>query len=124
MPKSFSRLTRIGDQIQRELADLIRLEVKDPRVGMATITAVQVSADHSQAKVFVTSLRDEAGLQQTLEGLNRAAGFLRTALFHRLKLKVVPTLVFLRDDSIERGVRLSSLIDRAVAEDEAKKTGE
>lgn len=117
MAKSFSRATRIGDQIQRELADLIRFEVKDPRVGMATITAVEVAADYSHAKVYVTALGDRQQVEDSLEGLTRAAGFLRNELFRRLRLRVVPQLHFVYDESIERGMRLSSLIDEAVSTD-------
>jgi ribosome-binding factor A len=106
---------RIGDQIQKELADLIRLEVKDPRVGMVTITSVEVSFDYAQAKVFFTTLADRDSLEECLKALNHAAGFLRNQLFHRLKLRVVPQLHFIYDESVERGIRLSSLIDEAVA---------
>ena len=115
MPKSFSRAVRIGDQIQRELAELIRLEVKDPRVGMVTITAVQVAFDYSHAKIFFTTLADQQSVDECLAGLNHAAGYLRNQLFHRLQLRVVPQLNFVYDESVERGMRLSSLIDEAVA---------
>jgi ribosome-binding factor A len=115
MAKSFSRATRIGDQIQKELADLIRLEVKDPRVGMVTITGVDLASDYSHAKVFVTTLGDQQNTEETLAGLRHAAGFLRNALFHRLSLRVIPQLNFVYDDSIERGIHLTSLIDQAVA---------
>jgi ribosome-binding factor A len=115
LPKSFSRAVRIGDQIQRELAELIRLEVKDPRVGMVTITAVQVAFDYSHAKIFFTTLGDQQSLDECLAGLNHAAGYLRNQLFHRLQLRVVPQLNFVYDESVARGIRLSSLIDEAVA---------
>jgi ribosome-binding factor A len=115
MAKSYSRATRIGDQIQKELADLIRQEVKDPRVGMVTITAVDVASDYSYAKVFVTTLDQRHGIDECLAGLNHAAGFLRSELFRRLSLRVVPQLHFVYDESIERGMRISSLIDQAVA---------
>src|SRR5688500_17642457 len=115
MAKNFSRAVRVGDQIQKELSDLIRLEVKDPRVRMVTVTAVDVASDYSHAKVFVTSLDNTNPIEDTLVGLNNAAGFLRNALFHQLKLRVIPQLHFVYDESIERGARLSSLIDEAVA---------
>jgi ribosome-binding factor A len=117
VPKAFSRATRIGDQIQKELADLIRHEVKDPRVGMVTITGVDVASDYSHAKVFVTTLEDQRSIEETLEGLNCAAGFLRSSLFHRLQLRVIPQLHFVYDESIERGIRLTSLINEAIASD-------
>jgi len=110
-----ARSARIADQIQRELAELIRLEVRDPRVRLVTITAVELSRDQSHAKVFFTVLGSEAEAKETLEGLQRAAGFLRTSLAHRLSTRTVPDLHFAYDASIERGVRLSRLIDEAVA---------
>ena len=115
MPKDYSRALRIADQIQRELADLIRNEIKDPRVGMLTLTGVEVSQDYAHAKVFYTSLRSESDNFLISNGLEHAAGFLRSQLSHRLKLRVVPQLHFVYDNSIERGVRLSQRIDEAVA---------
>ena len=115
MPKDFSRSLRIADQIQRELADLIRNELKDPRIGMLTLTGVEVSLDYAHAKVFYTTLRSESDNFLISNGLEHAAGFLRSQLSHRLKLRVVPQLHFVYDQSIERGVRLSQLIDEAVA---------
>ncbi len=112
--KSYPRSRRIADQIQRELADLIRNEVKDPRVGLMTITDVDVSPDLSHAKVFVTSLGEAAQRAQCVQGLQHAAGFLRALLSHRLNMRSVPELRFLADESVERGVRLSHLIDEAV----------
>jgi ribosome-binding factor A len=106
---------RIADQIQRELAELIRLELRDPRVRLVTITAVELSRDKSHAKIFFTVFGTEAEAEETLEGLQRAAGFLRTNLAHRLSTRTVPDLHFAYDASIERGVRLSRLIDEAVA---------
>ena len=120
--KSIGRATRIGDQIQKDLADLIRQEVKDPRVGMVTITGVDVASDYSHAKVFFTTLAAKQTVEECVAGLNHAAGFLRGELFHRLALRVIPQLHFIYDESIERGVRLSTLIDQAVAKDQAVAT--
>lgn len=115
MPKDYSRSRRIAEQIQRELAGLVRLELKDPRVaGLLTITDVEVSADQSHAKVFFTLLGDETRVKETTTGLTRAAGFLRTQLAQRMKLRTVPTLEFKYDASVERGMKLSRLIDEAV----------
>jgi ribosome-binding factor A len=108
------RAARIADQIQRELAELIRLELRDPRVKLVTLTGVELSNDKSHAKVFFTVLAAEAQQDEALEGLTRAAGFLRSALAHRLSTRTVPELHFAYDESIERGVRLSRLIDDAV----------
>jgi len=115
MPKDYSRSLRIADQIQRELADLIRNELKDPRIGMITLTGVEVSLDYTHAKVFYTTLGSESDNFLTDKGLEHAAGFLRSHLLHRLKLRVVPQLHFIYDVSVERGMRLSQLIDEAVA---------
>ena len=120
MPRDFSRTERVGDQIQRELADLIRLEVKDPRVGMVTLAGVEVTRDLAHAKVWFTVLGSEQQIADTKEGLQRAAGFLRRELGRRMRLRVVPQLNFQYDDTQERGARLSALIDQAVAEDRAK----
>lgn len=117
MPRDHPRSRRVAEQIQRELADLIRLEVKDPRVGMITLTEVEVSRDLSHAKVYFTLLGDAERLAETEDGLARAAGFLRSELSHRLQLRTVPELHFAHDASVERGMRLSQLIDRAVAAD-------
>ena len=123
MAKEFSRAQRIGDQIQRELAQLIRLEVKDPRLGgLVTITAVEVSRDSSHAKVFVTIMggEPEEGVDpvvQSIKVLNDASGFLRMQLGKAMKLRSVPQLHFHYDESVQRGAHLSALIERAVAED-------
>jgi ribosome-binding factor A len=109
------RLSRIADQIQRDLAELIRLEVRDPRVGMPTLTGVEISRDQSHAKVFFTVIGSPEDIEACGEGLNRAAGFLRSSLARRLSTRKVPALAFAYDESIERGVRLSRLIDEAVA---------
>jgi ribosome-binding factor A len=114
MPRDFSRTLRVAEQVQRELADLIRLEVKDPRVGMITLTGVEVAADYSHAKVFFTLLGDPDQIQAATEGLNHAAGFLRRELGRRIKLRMIPQLHFNFDESVERGMRLSRLIDAAV----------
>jgi ribosome-binding factor A len=109
-----SRSARIADQIQRELAEIVRMEVRDPRVGMITLTGVELSRDQSHAKVFFTILGPESAAEDALEGLQRAAGFLRSELAHRLTTRKVPELHFAFDESVERGVRLSKLIDEAL----------
>lgn len=114
MAKEFSRSRRVGEQMQRELSELIRRELKDPRVGMLTITGVEVSRDMSHAKVFVTVLGAEGSVEQTLATLGRAAGFLRHELGRRMTLRITPELHFFYDASVEQGARLSALIDKAV----------
>ena len=110
MKRGQGRPQRLGDLIQRELSELIRLEVRDPRVGMLTITSVDVSPDMSHAKVFFTVL-DPKNLPQTLEGLTRSAGFLRSQLAKRISMYTTPEIRFAYDESVERGDRLSRLID-------------
>lgn len=112
-----ARNRKIADAIQRELSELIRLEMRDPRVTMVTLTDVEVARDNSHAKVFFTSLGNEAQVESCQHGLQSAAGFLRSQLAHRLTIRTVPQLHFEVDTSIERGVRLSKLIDDAVADD-------
>ena len=115
--KGFSRRDRISEQIRRELAELIRTELKDPRVGMISITGVEVSADYAHAKVFFSLLVGDPAACE--EGLNEAAGFIRNGLFKRLQIHTVPTLHFHFDRTTERAAELNALITRAVA-DKAK----
>lgn len=110
MPKEFSRTRRVGEQMQRELAQLIQQEIKDPRLGMVTVSGVDVSRDLSVARVYVTVLGD-TDPQPSLAVLNRAAKFLRHALGQRLVMRTLPHLKFIYDESVERGDRLSRLID-------------
>jgi ribosome-binding factor A len=112
---NFARTDRIAQQIQREIAELVRLQINDPRVRLVTITGVEVAGDNSHAKIFFTRLdgkHDEARL-----GLEHAGGFLRSQLAHSIKLRVMPQLHFVYDASVERGSHLSQLIDQAVASD-------
>lgn len=135
MSKVSPRVQRVADQIQRLLADLIRREIHDPRVGMVSVTGVDVSRDFAHANVYVTVMGrhgDDFGAGQSLKDmgeldrkeindavkvLNKAAGYLRSLLGREMSLRVIPALQFHYDDSIARGRYLSSLIDRAVAED-------
>ncbi|NQV69678.1 MAG: 30S ribosome-binding factor RbfA [Pseudohongiella sp.] len=130
------RVQRVADQIQRELASLIQLEVNDPRVGMVSVTGVTVSRDLAYAKVYVTVLNtltedeavnestlsepgvlDKLEIEENIKALNKAAGYLRTLLAKRLSLRSVPKLQFHYDGSVQRGQQLSSLIDSALAAD-------
>ena len=115
MAKGSQRLRRIEDQIQRELSEILRTELKDPRVGMITVTGVEISPDLAHARVFFTMLAQSAERTRAQEGLGRASGFLRSALAKRLKTRNVPELRFQYDASIETGVRLSRLIDEALS---------
>jgi ribosome-binding factor A len=111
---STARSARIAEEIQRSLAEVIRLEVRDPRVGLVTLTGVELSRDQSHAKVFFTVMGSPDAAEQAGRGLANAAGFLRSELAHRLTTRKVPELHFTYDESVERGVRLSRLIDEAV----------
>jgi len=114
-----SRSRRVGEQIQRELAQLIQQEVKDPRVKWVTVSAVKVSKDFSHATAYFTVLGDynETVDNNVLAGLEKASGFLRRELGRRIKLRIVPELHFKYDDSTVRGTHLTGLIDAAIASD-------
>lgn len=114
--KDGGRVARVAEQIRRELATIVLLELKDPRVGMVSVTAVQLSPDYSHAKVLVSSLADAAAMDASLQGLRSAAGFLRAKLGERIRIHTLPALHFVADDSIARGMSLSRLIDQAVAQ--------
>jgi ribosome-binding factor A len=107
-----NRSFRVADQIQRDLAELIR-ELKDPRIGMATVNAVEVTPDYAHAKVFFSVLVGDP--TETGEALNEAAGFLRNGLFKRLQIHTVPSLHFHFDRTTERAAELSALINQANA---------
>lgn len=114
MKRDFSRSNRVADQVQRELANLIQFDVKDPRVGMVTITAVEVSREFENARIYYTVLGDDVIRKSTEEGLARAAGFLRRELAHRMKLRTTPSLQFVYDKSIDQAARMSELISTAI----------
>ena len=115
MPKGPARSLRVADQIQRELAQILRTELKDPRVAMITLTGVEVTADYAHAKVFYTLMGSAEQHAETEVGLKQAGGFLRSQLARRIKLHSIPQLHFVFDESVERGFALSRLIDEAVA---------
>ncbi len=119
MAKEFSRSDRVSQQIHRELSELIRFELKDPRLNqklmsLVTLTDVEVSQDYTHAKVFFTSLAGNEHQRELEQGLNHCAGFLRRELGHRIRIHHIPELHFFYDASVERGTRLSQLIDEAV----------
>jgi ribosome-binding factor A len=110
------RSLRVADQIQRDLAELISFELKDPRVGMVTITEVQLTPDYAHAKIFFTTLVDDPeAISNTVNGLKKASGFLRNQLGRRLTIHTLPELHFVHDRSTVRGIELSKLIDEANA---------
>ncbi len=112
MAKDYPRSRRIAEQLRRELAEVIRDDVDDPRVGSVTISEVQVSRDLAHATVYVTVLGAEAAEAQAgVDVLNKAHGFLRSQVARRIRAKRTPSLRFLHDSAFDRGARLSALID-------------
>jgi ribosome-binding factor A len=120
MAREFSRTDRVGSQMQRELALLVRDELNDPRLGMITIQAVRIVRDFSHATVYFTLIGGELSNQETAAILNEAAPFFRHELGHRINLRSLPKLHFQYDESVEQGARLSALIDEAVEQDREK----
>jgi ribosome-binding factor A len=124
MPREFPRTHRVGEQIQRELAALIQTELKDPRLGMISISAVSVSRDLGHAKVFVSVLGSEEQTAESMAVLKHAAGYLRHRLGKSLHMRVIPELHFFLDRSLEEGARIGALINRAIAGDKGGKDGD
>lgn len=123
MAREFSRTQRIAEQLQRELAQLIQQEVKDPRLGMVTVNGAKISKDLSYADVYITVLgvdESEEQIKTSIKILNNAAGFLRGRLSRQIKLRVMPQLRFHYDASVARGNQLSALINQAVKEDQQR----
>jgi ribosome-binding factor A len=117
MPREFPRARRVEEQLKRLLAELIRREVKDPRIGLITITSAEVSRDLTHAKVFFTPFAGVGDAGAALEALRHASGYLRHQVRNLMRLRVAPELDFHIDDSVERGARLSALIHDAVESD-------
>jgi ribosome-binding factor A len=114
---SEERCRRVGEQIQRELAEHIRRDLNDPRLEWVTISAVRVSRDLSHATVYVTVINKQSDIEEELSILNKVSGFLRKEIGKRMRLRTIPRLHFVYDESIERGARLTRLIEDAVASD-------
>ncbi len=115
-----NRSRRVGELIQRELATMLMREVKDPRLSMVAITAVDVTRDLGLARVYYTVINSDSDvtlLENVKQGLDKAGGFLRHELGQRIKLRIVPQLQFRYDTSVQHGARLTQLIDHVVAED-------
>ena len=115
MTEAGGRARRVGEQLQRELAELIQRELSDPRVQWVTVSAVKVARDFAHATVYVTVLNEKERAKPALEALVHASGFLRRELGRRMRMRIIPQLHFLYDESVERGARLSKLIDDALA---------
>jgi ribosome-binding factor A len=119
MPKEFSRTQRVADFLRQELASLIQRELRDPRVGMVSVTDVEVSRDLSFARVFVTVLGSASAeeAKPAIDALNHAAGFLRSQVAKVMNARTTPKLKFQFDTSVSRGAQMSRLIDEVVAAD-------
>lgn len=122
MAKDFQRSDRVADAIQRILATAIPREMADPRVGMVNINKVVVTRDMSIAKVYVTFVGEEDAnsIEASVDALNNAAGFLRGFVSKEITMRSVPRLAFYFDQAVVRGQHLSSLIDQAIAQDNAR----
>ncbi len=121
MPKEYARSTRVAEQIRREISELVRWQVKDPRAEGVTVTEVEVSKDLAYARIFFSRLDDDAKMIAESElALNRAAGFMRRELGKALRLRHVPELKFIYDSSLATGARMDELIAAARARDEEK----
>ena len=120
MSRDFKRTDRVGAEMQRELAELLREEIKDQALGIITLQEVRVVRDFSQAKVFFTAMAGQLSHKEVAAHLNKLAGHLRWLLGRRMKLRTVPKLIFVYDESVEEGEHLAALIDRAVADHESE----
>jgi ribosome-binding factor A len=121
--REFSRTDRVAQQIQKEIAVILQREIKDPRLGFVTVSAVEVSRDLSYAKIFVTVLNtsDEDKTKQSVQILNDATGYIRSILGKRIRARIMPELKFVVDTSLLEGMRISNLVDSVIREDNAKR---
>ncbi|AEH48543.1 30S ribosome-binding factor RbfA [Parageobacillus thermoglucosidasius] len=118
------RATRVGEQMKKELSDIIGRKLKDPRIGFVTVTDVRVTGDLQQAKVYISIFGDEEQRQNTLKGLEKAKGFIRSEIGQRIRLRKTPEIFFEIDESIEYGTRIEQLIRQISAERESEKKEE
>ncbi|GKX53764.1 30S ribosome-binding factor RbfA [Budvicia aquatica] len=124
MAREFSRTQRVAQEMQKEIAIILQREVKDPRIGMATVSGVEVSRDLAYAKVFVTFLNDgdEESVKGGLKALQDASGFIRSLLGKAMRLRIVPELTFAYDNSLVEGMRMSNLVTNVVRQDDERRT--
>ncbi|MBR0573252.1 30S ribosome-binding factor RbfA [Pasteurella atlantica] len=126
MAKEFTRSDRVAQELQKEVAIILQREVKDPRVGMVTVSDVEISRDLAYAKIFVTFLFDEddSVVERGLEGLNQASGYIRNLVAKAMRLRIVPELRFFYDQSLVEGMRMSNLVSDVIRKDKQKSTTE
>ena len=118
MAREYARTDRVGQQIQKEIAVILMREIKDPRLSMTTVSAVELTRDLAYAKIFVTFFNDNPDeIKASLEVLADAEGYIRSLLGKRLRARIMPHLRFVYDSSMSEGVRMSALVDQAVASD-------
>lgn len=124
MAKEFGRPQRVSQEMQKEIAIILQREIKDPRVGlMTTVSGVEVSRDLAYAKVYVTFLNDsnEAAVKAGVRALQDASGYIRMLLGKAMRLRIVPELTFIYDNSLVEGMRMSNLVSNVVKQDEARR---
>lgn len=120
MAREYARTDRVGQQIQKEIAVILMREIKDPRLSMTTVSAVEVTRDLAYAKIFVTFINDSPSeIKDSIEVLTEAEGYIRSLLAKRLRARIMPNLRFVYDKSMAEGVRMSALVDQAVASDKS-----
>jgi ribosome-binding factor A len=105
------RVSRVGEQVKKELSQIIQQEIKDPRIGFVTITAVEMSGDLQIAKVYVSVMGKQEEKRETLAGLEKAKGYIRSEIGRRIKLRHVPELVFVMDESLEHSEHITRLLN-------------
>ena len=122
MAREFKRADRVAQEIQKEIAVILQREVKDPRIGMVTVSDVELSSDLSFAKIFVTFLfdADPAAVEQGMKGLEKASPYIRSLLGKAMRLRIVPEIRFVYDSSLVEGMRMSNLVSSVIKDDEAK----
>ncbi|WP_107850524.1 30S ribosome-binding factor RbfA [Oceanimonas marisflavi] len=124
MAREFSRTRRVAQELQKEIAVILQREIKDDRLGMVTVSGVEVSRDLNYAKVFVTFLDNDAErVEQGMEVLKEASGYIRSLVAKAMRLRVTPELRFSYDQSLVEGMRISTLVSSTVAEDKRRSTG-
>lgn len=122
MSREFKRSDRVAQELKKEVAVILQREVKDPRIGMVTVSDVEVSRDLAYAKIFVTFLfdNDQEAINQGMKGLEKASPYIRSLVGKAMHLRIVPELRFIYDESLVEGMRMSNLVSNVIREDEAK----
>lgn len=121
MARDFSRAERVAQQIQKEVAQILQRDLKDPRIGMVTVSAVEVSRDLAYAKIYISALlQEDEKAEIAVKQLNESAPFVRSVLAKSMRMRVVPNIKFYLDTSVNEGIRMSKLVDEAIATDTKK----